>query len=354
MQDVTLYLQQAVALGASDLFLAAGGPAAYKVDGRLVRPEEDRLMPPDTQALLSQLYALAEREMEGYLARGDDDFSFAVPQLARFRVSSYRQRGSLAAVIRVVSFSIPDWQALSIPAAVMELSEVAHGLILFTGTAGSGKSTTQACLIDRINRTRACHIVTLEDPIEFLHRNQKSIVSQREIAVDTADCLSGLRACLRQAPDVILLGEMRDAETIRTAMTAAETGHTVIATLHTKGTAGSIDRIVDAFPPAQQAQIRVQLAAVLHTVVSQQLVPAADDTLVPAFEILHANSAVRSLIRDGKTHQLSAAIASAGSEGMVTMDQALYALCAAGRITPETALDCADHPDQLRRRLAER
>jgi len=224
-------------------------------------------------------------------------------------------------------------------------------MVLVTGTAGSGKSTTQACIIDRINRTRDCHIITLEDPIEFLHRNRRSIISQREIAVDTADCLSALRACLRQAPDVILLGEMRDAETIRTAMTAAETGHTVIATLHTKGTANTIDRIIDAFPGEQQTQIRVQLSMVLRTVVSQQLVRDENGGQVPAFEIMHMNGAIRSLIRDGKTHQLMAAMAAAGEEGMITMDQSLLALYKEGRISRETAMNCADNLEQMQRRL---
>ena len=351
MREVTEYLRRAVELGASDLFLAAGGPASVKTDGHLRPLNEGRLLPPDTERLIGQLYGLAGRAMEGYLARGDDDFSFAVAGLARFRVSAYRQRGSLAAVIRVVSFTIPHWEELGIPPEVMALAEVTHGLILFTGTAGSGKSTTQACIIDRINHTRDCHIITLEDPIEFLHRNDRSIVSQREIAIDTEDCLSGLRACLRQAPDVILLGEMRDAETIRTAMTAAETGHTVIATLHTKGTANSIDRIIDAFPAQQQGQIRVQLAAVLHTVVSQQLLPDVNGGQVPAFELMHTNSAIRNLIREGKTHQLAGTIADRSGEGMRSMDCSILELCHSGTISAETALEYADNPEQLRRRL---
>lgn len=352
MTKAAEYLRIAVENGASDVFIAAGGPVGEKLDGHIRPLGEGRLLPPDTKQLISELYALAERDMAEYLEKGDDDFSFAVAGLARFRVSAYRQRGSLAAVIRVVSFAIPDWRELSIPEEVMDLARVTHGLILFTGTAGSGKSTTQACIIDRINRQRDCHIITLEDPIEFLHRNQRSIVSQREIAIDTKDCLSGLRACLRQAPDVILLGEMRDAETIRTAMTAAETGHTVIATLHTKGTAGCIDRIIDAFPAQQQGQIRVQLSAVLHSVVSQQLLPDLQGGQVPAFEIMHTNSAIRSLIRDGKTHQIASAIASGGGEGMVAMDQAILELYKAGRISADTAADNADNPEQLRRRMA--
>ena len=217
--------------------------------------------------------------------------------------------------------------------------------------AGSGKSTTQACVIDRINRTRECHIITLEDPIEYLHRDRRSIVSQREIAIDTQDYPSALRACLRQAPDVILLGEMRDQETIHTAMTAAETGHLLIATLHTKGAVNTIDRIVDTFPSGQQDQVRVQLSMVLHTVVSQQLVPNTRGGLVPAFEIMHVNNAIRSLIRDSKTHQIDNAIAAGGGEGMITMDQSLLALYKGGEVTAETALAYADNPDQLKRRM---
>ena len=351
MIEVTEYLRLAVQNGAADIFFVAGGPASQRINRRLSPLVEDRLSSADTERIISELYSLAKRPMDSYSKTGDDDFSFAIPGLARFRVSTYRQRGSLAAVIRVVSFNIPDWQELGIPNEVMELSTVTSGLVLFTGTAGSGKSTTQACLIDRINKTRDCHIITLEDPIEFLHRNDKSIVSQREIAIDTTDYLSALRACLRQAPDVILLGEMRDAETIRTAMTAAETGHTVIATLHTKGTINSIDRVIDAFPAEQQGQIRIQLASVLNTVVSQQLVPSSDGELVSAFEIMTSNSAVKNLIRDGKTHQLPATIASCNAEGMISMDQYLVNLCESGKITVETAMEYADNPEQIKRRF---
>jgi len=233
----------------------------------------------------------------------------------------------------------------------MDLANAGHGMILMTGTAGSGKSTTQACIIDRINQTRDCHIITLEDPIEFLHRNQRSIVSQREIAVDTADYLSALRACLRQAPDVILLGEMRDPETIRTTITAAETGHLIIATLHTKGAVNAIDRIIDSFPSEHQAQIRMMLSTVLQTVVSQQMLPDQHGGMVPAFEVMHVNSAIRSLIRDNKSHQINNVIAAGGKEGMITMDQAILELYKNGAITKDTALDYADAPDMMRRQL---
>ncbi len=351
MPTVMDHLTRAVMDGASDLFLVPGGPVTYKREGELVPLEQERLMPSQSEAWLREIYGMARRDMEPFLRTGDDDFSVSVPGLARFRVNTYRQRGSLAAVIRVVAFSVPDWQALEIPPEVMALSELHSGMVLFTGIAGCGKSTTQACLIDRINRERACHIVTLEDPIEYLHRNQKSIVSQREMAVDTRDYLSALRACLRQAPDVIQLGEMRDQETVRTAMTAAETGHLLLATLHTRGAVNAIDRIIDTFPPDQQSQIRVQMSGVIRTVVSQQLLPDVRGGRVPAFEILHMTEAVRSMVRESKNHQIAAAIASGGSQGMRSMDQSILTLWKQGRITQETALDYADNPEQLRRRM---
>ena len=351
LEDLKSYLSYAVEHRASDLFIVAGGPVSVKIDGRISAVGDGKVLPPQTEGLITQIYRLAGRSMSGYQSRGDDDFSFALPGLARFRVNTYRQRGSMAAVVRVVSFEIPDWQKLHIPEQVMDLANVTHGMVLVTGTAGSGKSTTQACIINRINQTRNCHIITLEDPIEFLHRDQMSIVSQREIAIDTNDYLSALRACLRQAPDVILLGEMRDHETIRTAMTAAETGHLLIATLHTKGTVNTIDRIIDSFPPAQQDQIRIQLSTVLHTVVSQQLLPDKNGGLVPAYEVMHMNSAIRNLIRDSKNHQIDNAIATGRTEGMISMDHSILDLYHAGFITQETALSYADNPDQLRRRM---
>ena len=345
------WLKLAVEHEASDLFFVAGKAVCEKREGHIYPMTEQRLMPADTEAAITGMYAAAQRPMDALLQRGDDDFSFAVPGLARFRVNTYRQRGSMAAVIRVVSFDIPDAQQWRIPEAVMALAEQTSGMILVTGTAGSGKTTTQACIIDRINRTRDCHIVTLEDPIEYLHRHQKSIVSQREVTIDTKDYLSALRACVRQAPDVILLGEMRDAETMHTAMAAAETGHMVIATLHTKGAVNAIDRIIDMFPSTQQTQVRVQLATVLKTVVSQQLVPDTEGTMLPVCEIMHMNSAIRSMIRDNKNHQIDNAIASSSREGMISMDQALAKLYREGTITKETALLYADKPDQLLRNL---
>lgn len=351
MEQLMDILKQAAKDGASDLFFVPGGPVSYKLDGKLIPMQEQRLLPDQSRSYIERIYELAQRDMSDFLATGDDDFSFSVAGLARFRVNAYRQRGSYAAVIRVVMFSIPDWKELGIPEQVMALAEKTSGMVLVTGTAGCGKSTTLACLIDRINNHRACHIVTLEDPIEYLHRNQKSIVSQREIAVDTSDYLSALRACLRQAPDVIQLGEMRDLETIRTAMTAAETGHLLLATLHTRGAVNTIDRIIDTFPADQQRQIRIQLSAVLCTVVSQQLLPDVRGELIPAFEILQMTPAVRSMIRDCKNHLIPGAIAAGAAEGMLSMDQSILQLYKAGRITRQTALAYADNPEQLLRRM---
>ena len=351
MASCMQYLQKAMEHQASDVFFVAGKPACEKLDGHMRPLSEERLLPADTEQLLQEIYAAADRDMARFLKTGDDDFSFSVPGLARFRVNTYRQRGSMAAVIRLVSFDIPDWQQLHIPEGVMDLSNLTSGMLLVTGTAGSGKTTTLACIIDRINSTRDCHIVTLEDPIEYLHRHKKSIVSQREIAIDTRDYLSALRACVRQAPDVILLGEMRDPETMYTAMTAAETGHLVIATLHTKGAVNAIDRIIDAFPSTQQAQIRMQLSTVLQTVVSQQLLPDVSGGMIPACEILQVNNAVRSMIRDNKNHQIDNAIASGSRDGMISMDQAIAKLYKEGRISQEVALLYADKPEQLKRQL---
>ena len=351
MVDWRELLYNAVVHQASDVFFVAGRSACEKLEGHLQPLSDYRLQSADTEYILSEIYRTAGRDMTHFLEKGDDDFSFAIPGLARFRANAFRQRGSMAAVIRLVSFDIPNWQALHIPAPVMDLAEVTSGMILVTGTAGSGKTTTQACIIDRINSTRESHIVTLEDPIEFLHRHKKSIVSQREIAIDTQDYLSALRACVRQAPDVILLGEMRDPETMQTALTAAETGHLVIATLHTKGAVNAIDRIIDAFPSSQQSQIRVQLATVLKTVVSQQLLPDLHGGMIPACEILHINSAVRSMIRDNRNHQIDNAIAAGGREGMISMDQAILKLYQAGHISQKTALHYADNPEQLQRQM---
>ena len=351
MESVQSILKQAAEEQASDLFIIAGKGISMKKEGVILPVQDNRLMPEDAEQLVRELYTLAGRSIDHYLESGDDDFSVSVVGTARFRVNTYRQRGSMAAVIRVVSFGIPDWKTMDIPAEVMKVAELSRGLVLVTGPAGGGKSTTLACVVDAINQSRNAHIITIEDPIEYLHRNQKSIISQRELAMDTESYVTALRASLRQAPDVILLGEMRDLETIQTAMTAAETGHLVISTLHTVGAVNTIDRIIDVFPSGQQQQIRVQLAQVLKTVISQQLLPTTDGALVPAFEIMHLNNAVRTMVRDSRIHQIDGVIQTASAEGMVGMDDYILSLCKAGRVAPETALRHAMVPDQMRKKL---
>jgi pilus retraction protein PilT len=352
MNDILFYLKKAVELSASDIFIVSGLPVSYKLHGS-ISPQEDEIVMPDlSMALISELYEFAKRPIEELLNNGDDDFSLSVKGISRFRVSAYKQRGSIAAIIRVVAFAIPEWESLHIPAEVLKVArEVKNGLVLVTGTAGSGKSTTLACMINEINKTRAGHIITLEEPIEFFHRNDKSVVSQREIPTDTTNYVTALRACMRQAPDVILVGEMRDYETIKAAMTAAETGHLVISSLHTVGAANSVDRIIDVFPPEQQQQIRVQLSMLLRTVISQQLVGVEGGSVYPAFEIMHTNSAIRTLIREAKVHQIDAAISSASSEGMISMDSSLIELYNKGLISKEDTLKYSSNYELMHRKI---
>lgn len=345
-------LEQAVAMRASDIFIMAGLALTCKVDGKMTVMQEGKLAPTQSKALVQELCVLSERGIECLKTIGDDDFSVTIPSLSRFRVSVYKQRGSYAAVVRIISFGIPDYREFGIPESVMNVAEKTKGLVLVTGPAGGGKSTTLACIIDRINRTREGHIITLEEPIEYLHRNQRCAVSQREIGIDTESYLSGLRASLRQAPDVILLGEMRDYETIRVAMTAAETGHLVIATLHTCDAASTIDRIIDVFPAGQQQQIRIQLAMILQTIIAQQLVPDVDGKLIPVFEIMHLNNAVRNMIRESKVHQLDAMIAASSAEGMINMDTSLIELVKKGCITKDVAIQYASNVELMAKKVA--
>lgn len=344
-------LQSAVAHGASDIMVIAGLPAALKAGGKIVHLSEQKLSAADTERMVHECYCAANRPIETLTRHGDDDFSFSVAGLSRFRANAFRQRGSLAAVVRVVGFDMPDSRKLGIPESVLALCEQTKGLILVTGPAGSGKTTTLACMVDRINSTRDAHIVTIEDPIEYLHRHKKGVVTQREIATDTENYQVALRAAMRQAPDIILLGEMRDHETMSAAMTAAETGHLVISTLHTLGAAKTIDRVIDAFPPAQQQQIRVQLAAVLQGVVSQQLLEGKNG-VVPAFEIMLCNNAVRTMIRESKLHQLDGVIQTAQREGMLSMETSLLQLAEQKLITKETAVRAAFSPDRMAKRFA--
>lgn len=350
--QVAEMLKEAVDKGASDIFLVSGLPLAYKINNVIHTQTDDKLFPDQTKDLILEIYALAgNRDCKRLLEFGDDDFSFSLVGVSRFRVSTYKQRGSLAAVIRVVTFAMPDPKDFGIPQTVLDLGQLKKGLVLVTGPAGSGKSTTLACMIDLINNTRNSHVITLEDPIEFLHSHKRSVVSQREISNDTESYVTALRAALRQAPNVILLGEMRDHETISTALTAAETGHLVFSTLHTVGAANTIDRVIDAFPPNQQPQIRVQLAQVLQAVVSQQLIPTVDGTVEPAFEIMKVNGAIRNMIRESKIHQIDTVIFSSANEGMVSMDNSILDLYKRGRITREEALICSTAPAVLEKKL---
>ena len=335
--DIIVLLQKAVLNHASDIFVVAGLPVSYRANGRICREKEEKLMPPQTKECVEELYKLAGgRDIRVLEEKGDDDFSFAVPGLSRFRV---------------ITFELPEPNEIGIPDPVMSFYNLSKGLVLVTGPAGSGKSTTLACLVDKINHSMEKHIITLEDPIEYLHRHDKSIVSQREINVDTESYVNALRASLRQSPDVILLGEMRDYETIDVAMTAAETGHLVFSTLHTIGAANTVDRIIDVFPANQQRQIAVQLSMVLQAVISQQLVPTVDGKQVPVFEIMTITPAIRNMIRDNKVPQIDGVVYSSNKEEMHSMDFGLLNLYKDGRITAETALSYASNPEMLKKKL---
>lgn len=345
-------LQKAISVEASDVFIVAGLPLSYRRNGEVIITETQRQLPDDTASLLRQIYELAgQRDITVLMQKGDDDFSFAIPGLSRFRVSAYKQRGALSAVIRIITFNLPNPRELGIPESIIALGAEAKGMVLVTGPAGSGKSTTLACIIDAINHSQSRHIITLEDPIEYLHRHDKSIVSQREINVDTESYVTALRASLRQSPDVILLGEMRDYETISVAMTAAETGHLLFSTLHTIGAANTINRIIDVFPANQQRQIAVQLASVLTAVISQQLVPDKNGERVPAFEIMTVTPAIRNMIRDNKVYQIDGIIYGSSADDMISMDNSLLNLCQKGQIDRETALRYASNPEMLQRKL---
>ena len=344
------WLQKAVKEEASDIFIGAGRCISFKIRGKLEKKTEDIVKPAEAEALIRELYEFAKRPIER-MATGDDDFPLTIPGLARFRINVYRQRSTMAAIVRVVQFNIPNYSDLSISEKVMSAANETDGLVLVTGPAGGGKSTTLACIIDAINKNRSCHIITIEDPIEFLHRDNQSIISQREIFTDTESYDVALRASLRQVPDVILVGEMRDFETIRTAVTAGETGHLVISTLHTVGAANTIDRIIDTFPSNQHQQIRVQLSMVLRMVISQKLIQDVNGKTVPVFEVMRVNNAISNLIREAKTHQIDNVIKTSSGEGMIGMDTYIYKLYTDGIITRETALASAMNTEQMQRKL---
>ncbi|MBR1860526.1 MAG: type IV pilus twitching motility protein PilT [Lachnospiraceae bacterium] len=351
MLDIEEVLKKAKEAGASDVHITVGIPPKMRVNGNLITMDEyQRMLPADTLDVVLNITTDAQRAK--FEERGEFDMSFSIPNVGRYRVNIYKQRGSASLAFRLVGTVVPSPESLGLPPSVVELYQRKRGLILVTGPTGSGKSTTLAAIIDKINNFRDAHVITLEDPIEYLHQHKMSMVNQREIGLDSNNYANALRAALREDPDVILVGEMRDFETISVAITAAETGHLVLSTLHTIGAASTVDRVIDVFPPHQQQQIRVQLANVLEAVVSQQLIPTADGKgRVAAFEVMHANHAVRNLIREGKSHQLASVMQTNRKMGMITMDEAIQALYFDGRIDREQAVNFAQDPDAMEMKL---
>ena len=336
--------------GASDVHITVGVPPKMRVNGKLITMDYPKMMPADTMEIT--LGIMNESQREHFEERGEFDMSFSIPELGRYRVNAYKQRGSAAMALRLVGTVVPSPEVLGVPSSVINLYERKRGLILVTGPTGSGKSTTLAAIIDKINNNRDAHVITLEDPIEYLHQHKMAMVNQREIGLDSQSYANALRAALREDPDVILVGEMRDFETISVAITAAETGHLVLSTLHTIGAASTVDRVIDVFPPHQQQQIRVQFANVLEAVISQQLIPTMDGQgRVAAFEVMHANHAVRNLIREGKSHQLVSVMQTNRKMGMVTMDESITQLYYEGKIDRDMAIQFAVDPDGMQNKV---
>jgi twitching motility protein PilT len=340
------YLTVLALHNATDLHLTAGAPPLLRIDGKLTPVDEPPLDAAHVEALV---LGLLEPELrERFHDEKELDFSFSWREQIRFRANVFRQQGSVALALRAIPFDIPTFDELGLPPIMEYFAGLPQGLLLVTGPTGSGKSTTQASIIDFINHTRECHILTIEDPIEYVHVHRRSAVNQREVGVDTDSFERALKSALREDPDVMLVGEMRDAETMQFALTIAETGHLVFATLHTNDAATALDRIVDVFPAERQAQIRVQLAAALAGVVSQRLIPRVGGGMVAAFEVIVATNPVRNLIRDGKTHQLRNIVSTNMRDGMQTMEAALNALVQAGVITYEDAVDRSLYPREIK------
>ena len=333
---IEILLEEVVRRRASDLHLQVGLPPMLRVDGSLIPVAG--FNPLDESAVETLLFAILDQDQQQILDKDKEfDFSFAFGTLGRFRVNAYHERGNLAAALRLIPNEIKSISELGVPPVVMNFANYPRGLVLVTGPTGSGKSTTLAALVDKLNAETSQHIITIEDPIEFTHKSKKSVVVQREVHYDTYSFSAALRSSLRQDPDVVLIGEMRDLETISAAITIAETGHLVLASLHTNSAAQSIDRMIDVFPPHQQSQIRTQLANILMAICSQRLVPAIGGGRVVAAEILVANPAVRNIIREGKSHQLDAVIQTGAESGMQTMDRTLVNLVQSGVITYDDA-----------------
>ncbi len=345
--DITDLMEKCQEINASDIHLTVGIPPTIRANGRLVRLGETALRPADTLSLAQSF--LDDKQFAILEETGEYDISVSASGKYRFRVNIFRQRGTYAVAMRNVNSTLLTLEQLGMPAAIRDFTKKSYGIVLVTGPTGSGKSTTLATLLDIINTERDCHIITLEDPIEFLHKHKRSIVNQREIGNDSQNYHTALRASLREDPDVILIGEMRDHESISIALTAAETGHLVFSTLHTVGAAKTIDRIIDVFPPNQQQQIRIQLSMTLQGVISQQLIPTKDGLhRVAAPEIMFATPAIRNLIRESKTPQINNAIATGAAFGMTTMDNSLLTLFKSGRISYDEMLLHSVDPDYIR------
>ena len=334
---------------ASDIHISEGLPLMFRIDGHLAEAPV-QLSAAETRSLILSLMDEAHREALTS-ERIDADFALVAPDGTRSRVNVFYQQGRAAATLRLLNDSIPTLEELAMPPVLTKLADEPRGLILVTGPTGSGKSTTLAAMIDHINKTRSDHIITIEDPIEYVYQGRCSLIHQREVGADVRSFASALRSALREDPDVILVGEMRDYETISAAVTAAETGHLVMSTLHTIGAAQTIDRIIDVFPPSQQRQIAIQLSTVLNAVVSQQLLPTVDGGMVPAFEIMTVTPAIRNMIRDNKVPQIDGLLYSSNREDMVSMDASILALCQKGVISKDTALIYATNPELLRKKL---
>ncbi|HEY2630750.1 MAG TPA: type IV pilus twitching motility protein PilT [Solirubrobacteraceae bacterium] len=349
--DFAELLMEVVHRRASDLHLSAGAPPTVRVRGRLT-PVDGYPILTDTDTREIVYSILSSDQRQRLETNWQLDFAYAIPGHARFRVNAYFQRGAIGAAFRLIPFDLSSIDQLGLPPAVHDFTRKPRGFVLVTGPTGSGKSTSLAAMIDEINSTREEHIMTIEDPIEFLHAHKKCLINQRELGSDAQSFAAALKAALRQDPDVILVGEMRDLETISTALTAAETGHLVFATLHTQDTAQTIDRIIDVFPPEQQGQVRVQLSVALQGIVTQQLLPTADgSSRVAACEVLVPNPAVRNLIREGKTHQIYSVLQTGSAQGMQTMDAALVQLVRTGKISQNLAEERSSAPEELRRLL---
>ena len=351
MTDFAELVHIVIDRGASDLHISAGVPPTIRVNGSLVRLDMPPMRPAETRELIFGILTQDQRQkLEENL---ELDFSWAVPGKARFRVNAYFQRASIGAALRLVPTQVKRLEELRLPPALRDWTTKPRGLVLVTGPTGSGKSTTLASLVNEINESRDCHIMTVEDPIEFVHRHKRSLINQREVGADTLSFANALKSVLRQDPDVILVGELRDLETMSVALTAAETGHLVFATLHTQDAPQTIDRVIDVFPSEQQGQVRMMLSTALQGICTQQLLPTRQGSRVVVCEVLNPTPAIRNLIREGKTHQIYSMMQTGSQHGMQSMDAALVNLVRQGTIDMSMAMEHAGHPDELKRLLGQ-